>query len=193
MEEYFDPKNRALRMGNEERIKALRPNELIKDLAGVTKGMTCIDLGCGPGVLSFTMVLCVGNQGIVYATDSSDEMLEYIRAKNPPGNLTLVQCDASQTGLDSNIADFCLMSLILHDIEQPDTVMAEAFRLLKPEGKALVMELREDSNTPHHPPDILIGRERLERLFKQAGFSCFECTDWSRSCYVATGIKSKSE
>ncbi|MFC2071377.1 class I SAM-dependent methyltransferase [Chloroflexota bacterium] len=193
MEKHFDHERRALVMDSEERLKALRPDELIGELAGVTKGMTCVDLGSGTGALSFLMIRCVGSKGVVYAVDNSAEMLEYMRVKKPPSNLISVQCDAGQTGLDSNIADFCLMSLILHDIEQPDRVMAEAFRLLKPGGKALVMELTEDFDSPHHPHDKRLGKKRLEQLFKQASFSCFECTDWSRSQYAATGVKSESK
>ncbi|MFC1977870.1 class I SAM-dependent methyltransferase [Chloroflexota bacterium] len=192
MEEHLDTRERIQRLESEERLKKLRPNELIKDLAGVTRGMTCVDLGCGTGTLSFPMVVSVGDQGIVYAVDNSAEMLEYIRAKNPPKNLKLVQCDASQTGLSSQIADSCLMALVLHDIEQPERVMAEAFRLLKPQGKAVVIELREDFDSPHHSRDKRIGREHVEQLFKQGGFSCFEYTNWSKSQYVATGIKSES-
>ncbi len=193
MEEHSDPKGRALRMDREERLKALRPNELIKDLAGVTKGMTCVDLGCGTGALSFPMVLCVGNEGIVYAVDNSAEMLEHIRTKNPPHNLELVQRDASQTGLGSEIADFCLLSLILHEYEQPDNFIAEAFRLLKPEGKVMIVEQREGFDSQRHPRDKQITREHIERLFKQAGFSCFEYTEWSEKYYIATGSKKKSD
>ena len=81
MEEHSDSGRRAQRLEREERLKVLRPNELIKDVAGITSGMTCIDLGCGTGAFSFPMVLCVGNEGTVYAVDNDAEMIEHIRAK----------------------------------------------------------------------------------------------------------------
>ncbi len=190
-EEQLENKRRIDNMISEERAKGMRLNELINDMAGVTKGMICIDLGCGPGAFSFPLALCVGNEGIVYAVDHTTEMLEYIRAKNPPNNLRLFLRDASQTGLNSEIADFCLLSLVLHDYEQPDCFIVEAFRLLKPNGKVMVVE----SNKIHNPPrpnHWLIDRKHIEVLLKQAGFSCFKYIEWSEGLYVATGIKKAS-
>ncbi len=190
-EEQLDTKRRVDRMDSEEHVQRMRPNELIKDVVGITEGMTCIDLGCGPGAFSFPLALCVGDEGIVYAVDNAAEMLERIQAKNPPHNMRLLQCDASQTGLDSAIADFCLFSLILHDYEKPDRFIAEAFRLLKPEGKVAIIEMKKKHGPPR-PDHWLIDREHIERLFKQAGFSGFKYAEWSEGHYVATGTKSKS-
>ena len=192
MEKRSEPRI-VQRLDNEGRFKELKPHNLLRDVAGIAEGMTCIDLGCGTGVFSFPMVLCVGNEGIVYSVDNSAEMLEHIRAKNPPSNLRLVLGDASQTGLSSEIADFCLLAFILHHVKQPDNFMAEAFRLLKPGAKALVVEWKEELDSPGPSRSRRIGREHIERLFKQAGFSCFEYTEWSNNHYVATGIKSKPE
>ncbi|MFC2068176.1 hypothetical protein ACFLTP_04130 [Chloroflexota bacterium] len=33
------------------------------------------------------------------------------------------------------MADFCLLSFILHEIKQPSSLMVEVFRLLKVKGK----------------------------------------------------------
>lgn len=189
--DYFSPERRVQLLGSEQRQKWLRAQDLIKEIAAITRGMTCIDLGCGAGALSFPMVNAVGEEGTVYAVDNDAKVLEHIQAKNPPPNLILVHRDASQTGLESQIADLCLMVLILHEVKQPDRVMAEAFRLLKPEGRALVLEWREDFDSPHPPHNERIPREQMEQLFKQAGFASFEYTNWSGSHYVATGSKKK--
>jgi len=75
-EGHFDTK-RAPILDSEERIKELRPYQLLKYTAGIKTGMTCVDLGCGTGTFSFPMLLCVGNDGVVYAVDDSAKMLEY--------------------------------------------------------------------------------------------------------------------
>jgi len=192
IEEHSEPGRRAQMLGSEQRRKWLRADDLIKDVAGITRGMTCVDLGCGAGAFSFPIVDAVGDEGTVYAVDNDAKVLERIRSKNPPPNLIMVHTDASQTGLESEIADFCFMVLILHEAEQPDVTMAEAFHLLKPEGKALVVEWREDSKSPLRPGQEKIPRERMEQLFKQAGLSSFEYIEWSRNHYIAIGIKNKS-
>jgi ubiquinone/menaquinone biosynthesis C-methylase UbiE len=191
-EGHFDPRLSPV-LDSEERVKELRPYQLLKDTAGVTSGMTCIDLGCGTGTFSFPMLLCVGSEGFVYAVDDSDEMLDYIRTKNPPPNLILVHGDVSQTGLDNEIADFCLLSSILHEVEQPANLLAEAFRLLKPKGRILAVEWKADLDSPGPPQRRRLSRERVEQLFKHAGFRNFEYLDWSRNHYVVTGGKTYAD
>jgi ubiquinone/menaquinone biosynthesis C-methylase UbiE len=189
MEDYYDPKRRVRLLDSEDRARWLKVDDLIKNKAGITRGMTCIDLGSGTGVISFPLASAVGNTGKVYAVDISDEVIGRIREKNPPSNLVPVVNDAGQTGLENQIADVCFMILILHEVEQPEKILAEAFRLLKPGGKALALEWREDFDSPHPPHNERITREMAEQLFKNAGFSSFDYTEWSRSHYVATGSK----
>ncbi|MGD0352819.1 MAG: class I SAM-dependent methyltransferase [Dehalococcoidia bacterium] len=191
-EGHFDT-NRAPILDSEERIKELRPYQLLKDTAGVTSGMTCIDLGCGTGTFSFPMLLCVGSEGVVYAIDDSAEMLEHIRAKNPPPNLILVHGDVSQTGLDNEIADFCLLAFIMHEVEQPANLLAEVFRLLKPEGRLLVIEWKADLDSPGPPQSRRLYRETVDQLFKQADLRDFEYIDWSKNHYVTTGSKMRTD
>jgi ubiquinone/menaquinone biosynthesis C-methylase UbiE len=155
---HFDTK-RARVLDNKERIKELRPNQLLTQVAGITKGMTCVDLGCGTGIFSLPMAYCVGSEGVVYAVDDSAEMLKYLRAKNPPPNLRLVQRDAKQTGLGNQIADFCLLAFILHEVKQPYSIIAEAFRLIKPDGRALVVEWKAELDSPGPPQRIRLTRD----------------------------------
>jgi len=103
--------------------------------------------------------------------------------------LILVHGDVSQTGLDSEIADFCLLASILHEVEQPVNLMAEAFRLLKPEGKVLVLEWKADLDSPGPPKIRRLSRENVEQLFKQADFKNFQYVDWSQNHYVTLGDK----
>jgi ubiquinone/menaquinone biosynthesis C-methylase UbiE len=193
MAEHHEPKKQMRALDSEERAKWLRTRELIKEESGVTRGMTCIDLGCGGGVFAFPMVLAVGDEGTVYAVDINAEALGIIRKKNPPANLKLLERDAARTGLESQIADFCLIALLLHEVEQPGKVMDEAFRLLKPEGKVMIMEWRTEPGVEGPPHNERIAREKMEQLFEQAGFSGFKYNVWTRSHYVASGNKNKSD
>ena len=189
-EGHFDPKIAPV-LDSQERIKELRPYQLLKDTAGITSSMTCIDLGCGTGTFSFPLLLCVGAEGVVYAIDDSNEMLDYIRTENPPPNLILVHGDVSSTGLDSDIADLCLLSSILHEVDQPARLLAEAFRLLIPGGRILAVDWKAELDSPGPPQSRRLSREKVEQLFKQADFLNFQYLDWSRNYYVAIGDKKK--
>lgn len=187
-EGHFDPK-RAPYLDADERIKELRPYQLLQDKAGIKPGMTCIDLGSGTGTFSSPLLFCVGTEGVVYAVDDSQEMLEHLREKNQPPNLILVHGDVSQTGLDNEIADFCIMSSILHEVDQPANLLAEAFRLLKLDGRVLVVDWKAELDSPGPPQRLRLSREKVEQLFKQVGFHNFQYLDWSRNYYIALADK----
>ncbi len=187
-EGHFDPKIAPV-LDSAERIKELKPYQLLKDKAGIKPGWTCIDLGSGTGTFSLRILSCVGDKGTVYAVDDSDEMLGRIKANNPPLNLVLVHGDVSRTGLADNIADFCLMSSILHEVDRPDKLVAEAFRLLKPGGGVLALDWKAELDSPGPPQRRRLSQEKVENLLRQAGFINVEYSDWSRNYYIVLADK----
>ena len=177
----------AAKLDNEGRLKELKPYELLREVAGVSAGMVCIDFGSGTGIFALPMAELVGTKGKVYAVDRSAEMHGHIQAKNPPTNLILVESDVIQTGLDSRIADVCLLAFILHEVKQPSTLVSEAVRLLKPGGKAVVVEWRADSVLRGPPLNKRITRTQVEEIIIHAGLSLIEYRDWSVNHYIAIG------
>jgi 2-polyprenyl-3-methyl-5-hydroxy-6-metoxy-1,4-benzoquinol methylase len=176
-------------LDNTDRINEIKPFELFKNIVKVTKGMTCIDFGCGTGILTLQLAEMVGNEGKIYAVDNSAEMLKQVRLKNPPPNIIMIQEDVAQTGLNGQIADICLLSSILHEVKRPSNLITEAYRLLKPEGRVVVIEFKMDSKSPSPPKKVRISEEQLGRLFEQVGLSFINYIDWSKKYYVAIGVK----
>ena len=170
------------------RGKWLRVDDLIIE-SGVSEGMTCVDLGCGAGALAIPLAEKVSKPGKVYAVDVSDRIIKRLKDKNPPENLVTVVADAAETGLESEIADFCFIILVLHELE-PAEVLAEAFRLLKPGGRVISMEWRTDNDLigPRHGQEK-ISRDTMEQLYGQAGFSDYADKDWTKGLYISSGIK----
>jgi ubiquinone/menaquinone biosynthesis C-methylase UbiE len=187
MEAYDDPKNRARILGSGRRAEWLKVDELIEK-TGISQGMVCVDLGCGAGTLSLPLAEKVGNSGKVYAVDTNPSVLQVIKDKNPPANLITLQRSAADTGLDASIADCCFMILVLHEVP-PEGVLAEAHRLLKTEGKAIILEWRMDVDSPRPPRNERIDRNLMAQLLTKAGFIAHEYTEWSDSHYVMTAIK----
>ena len=179
---------RGDRLNNPERIKELRPLQVIKEVAGVKTGMTCVDFGSGTGVFAFPMAEIVGAGGLVYAIDSSADMLQSIQAKNSPSNLKLVETDATRTGLTDECADLCLCVLILHEVDSPERVILEARRVLKPGGKIVIIEWKMDSDWGP-PRSIRLSREKIELILKQARIGFDRFIDWSNTCCIVTGKK----
>jgi len=187
-EGHFDPRIAPV-LDSDERLKELRPHQLLKDKAGVKPGWTCIDLGSGTGTFSLRMLSCVGDKGTVYAVDDSEEMLTRIKAKNPPPNLILVHADVRHTGLKDDIADFCLLASILHEVDQPADLLAEAFRLLKPGGRILDLDWKAELDTPGPPQRRRLSQQKIEGILRQTGFTNMEYSDWSRNYYTVQADK----
>jgi ubiquinone/menaquinone biosynthesis C-methylase UbiE len=171
------------------RLQNLRPPVLLKEVAGVREGQTVVDLGSGTGVFALPMAWMVGKKGRVYAVDNSPVMMEHIRAKNPPPNLVPVLADVASTGLPDAIADICLLASILHEVGEPGRLVAEAARLLKPGGRAVVVDWRAELDSPGPPRHKRISREQLRRFFGQAGINFISYREWTGSYYVAVGEK----
>ena len=185
-EGIFDVR-KAHKLDSPGRLKDLRPRELLKDIAGITSGNTCIDFGSGTGMFAIPMAELVGIKGEVYAIDNSKEMLAKIRAKNPPKNLILIDSDVGQTSLNSQIADLCLLAFILHEVKDPNSIIAEAFRLLKRSGRLVIVEWKAELNAPGPPRNKRISREQIVQLFYQNSLTLISYIEWSQNHYVTVG------
>lgn len=64
--------------------------ERMLDDAGIKPGMRVLDMGCGPGWVSFMLARRVGNQGRVFAVDQSPQMLELARKNASDAGITNV-------------------------------------------------------------------------------------------------------
>jgi ubiquinone/menaquinone biosynthesis C-methylase UbiE len=187
-EGIFDVKQ-AQKLDNPERVRDLRPYELLKKVAGISSGEICVDLGSGTGTFALPMAELVGSKGKVYAVDKSAEMQAYIRAKNPPTNLKYISNDVGRTGLNGQIADVCFLAFILHEVKEPKNVIAEAFRLLISNGRLVVVEWKAELDIPGPPGKVRISKEQIGHLFSQNGLTLMNYISWSQNHYVALGKK----
>jgi ubiquinone/menaquinone biosynthesis C-methylase UbiE len=185
----FDPKNIS-KLDNPGRINELRPRDIIDCEAGISQGMVCVDMGCGTGTFTFPMCELAGETGVVYGVDENPNMLESIRVKGLPSNLKLIQSDVINTGLQSSIADFCLLAFILHEVKQPQGLISEAFRLLKPGGEILIVEWKAELDSPPGPPRLSrLSQNKVESLVKKSGLQGIDFIDWSINYFIIKANK----
>jgi len=180
---------KAHKLDTPGRVKDLRPVELLRDVAGIADGDTGIDLGSGTGMFTLPMAELVGSRGRVYAIDDSEAMMEHLRSKNPPANITLVKRDVRQTGLNGKIADVCLLAFILHEVTEPVSLITEAFRLLKSGGRLVIVEWKPEFDSPGPPRNKRFSKEQIEQFLSRAGLRMEKHLDWSQNHYVALAVK----
>jgi len=136
-------------------------------------GMKVVDLGAGSGFYSIEAARRVGASGRVYAVDVQKEILERIRTSGATQglrNIEVIWANAEKIGgtkLREGIADRVIASNILFQIEKPDEFALEIKRLLKPAGKALVIDWTQGSPLG---PKTVFSADKAQMLFEKAGF-----------------------
>jgi ubiquinone/menaquinone biosynthesis C-methylase UbiE len=139
----------------------LYPRINILKEVGIKSGFHILDYGCGPGSYIMPLAEFVGKSGKIYALDINPLAVQTVQRLASKKGLTNVLTILSncQTGLPSNSVDVVLLYDILHDLDDPNGVLAELHRVLRPKGILSV--------TDHHmKQDEIISRVTSRGLFK---------------------------
>jgi ArsR family transcriptional regulator len=108
----------------------------------LTPRVRIADLGAGDGTLSR---LLARQAESVHCVDNSPRMVQVGRAlakKEHLRNLTYVLGNIEKVPLPDRSIDIALLSQALHHAENPRQALAESFRILKPGGRLLILDLR---------------------------------------------------
>ena len=103
---------------------------------GIELGFIILDYGCGPGSYSIVAAKLVGKSGKVYALDIHPlavRRVQDIASKKSLTNVETILSDC-KTGLPDNSVDVVLLYDTLHTLSDPDGVLKELHRVLKPDG-----------------------------------------------------------
>lgn len=139
-----------------------------------------VDLGAGEGLVS---QLLARRAEHVYCVDSSTRMVEVgteLAKRNNLENLEYILGDIEKTPLADESVHLALLSQALHHALHPDKAIAEAFRLLKPGGRLVILDLKE--HTFEKARDLYADRwlgfseNKLHGWLKDAGFENVEVT-----------------
>jgi demethylmenaquinone methyltransferase/2-methoxy-6-polyprenyl-1,4-benzoquinol methylase len=114
------------------------------DEAAARPGHTILDLAGGTGDLALKFARQVGPQGHVVLADINAAMLEQGRRRlvdaGVAGNLTIAQVNAEELPFDDASFDRITIAFGLRNVTDKDAALASMYRVLKPGGKALILE-----------------------------------------------------
>ncbi len=105
--------------------------------ARLTKGMSVVDYGCGPGSFTIPAAELVGHEGRVFAVDIHPLAISAVTGKaSRKGlqNVETVLVRGYDTGIEASSIDRVLLIDTIHLIEDPDALLREIHRMLKPDG-----------------------------------------------------------
>ncbi len=163
--------------------------------------ITVADLGAGEGLIS---QLIAHRAERVWCIDNSARMVEVgteLARKNNLANLTYKLGDIESVPLPDKSVDLAILSQALHHANHPQHAVNEAFRILKPGGQVLILDLAEHNYEKAHEQfgDLWLGfkESALHGFLKKAGFQKVEVTAVAREeqephfeTLLASGLKS---
>jgi demethylmenaquinone methyltransferase/2-methoxy-6-polyprenyl-1,4-benzoquinol methylase len=111
---------------------------------GLKPGMHALDLGGGTGDLALALTEQVGERGRVVLSDINAAMLEVGRGRlidaGVAGNVEFVQADAEALPFADRSFDCVTIAFALRNVTDKDAALREMRRVLRPGGRALVLE-----------------------------------------------------
>jgi ArsR family transcriptional regulator len=147
---------------------------LAEALLKVTHRGVVADLGAGEGTLAQMLARQAER---VIAVDLSPKMVEFGRelaARHDLKNLEYRLGDIEEPPLESGSVDLAFLSQALHHAGNPDKALAEAYRILKPGGRLVVLDLLqhtfEEARELYADVWLGFGEGELATMLERAGF-----------------------
>lgn len=98
-----------------------------------------LDIGSGPGFLAQSMAELVGPDGAVHGVDLSAEMIRRSVDRNAHNWVTYSQADATDLSVADQSYDVVVSTQVAEYVPDISAFCAEAFRVLRPGGRGLIM------------------------------------------------------
>jgi ubiquinone/menaquinone biosynthesis C-methylase UbiE len=151
------------------------PQKIIDQLS-LAPGQTVLDFGAGSGHYSLIAAQKVGPSGRIYAIDIQTDLLRRIIgmvAEKGLMNVSIITADLEKpqsTNLKPGLADWAFVTNLLFMLKDRKNILAEAFRLLKPNGRLLLVDWKESFSGLGPQADQVVKEDVVKQMAEQVGF-----------------------
>ncbi len=143
----------------------------------VLPGNIIADFGCGAGYFSIPLSQAVGKEGMVYSLDILPQALEIVESKAKIAGVSNIIAERANlekergSKLNDNSADWVILKDMLFQNKGKDAIIKEAHRVLKPRGKALLVEWSDKNFSIGPEKKLRIPTDDLLKSIKKNNFS----------------------
>ncbi|MCD7035946.1 methyltransferase domain-containing protein [Metabacillus sp. GX 13764] len=173
-EKQFNPE-KADKLLSAEREQWLPVEEVLKNLA-IEKHEHLADFGAGNGY--FAVPMAKKTSGKVYAADIELTMLNMLRQRAEEENLqniSYLESDLNRVNLPDSSIDKGLASFVLHEVSDLKAVLKELTRVIKQDGKLLIIDWAKEETESGPPLDHRISSEDMENAISELGIEYQTC------------------
>jgi ubiquinone/menaquinone biosynthesis C-methylase UbiE len=151
------------------------PQRNIHEL-GLSAGRTVADFGAGSGFYSIEAARVVGSSGRVYAIDAQKDLLERLRkdAHKQHLGIDVIAGNLEKLGgskIRESSCDAVIASNILFMVEDRKSFLLEAKRVLKPNGKLLLIDWAGSFSGMGPHANHVIYKDDAVKLCLSVGFT----------------------
>jgi len=155
--------------------------KLIIKKTGISDNMHVADLGCGAtGHFVFPVAEAVSDGGIIYAVDILKNNLKNIQRRAQQDNLPQIRTVWSNleifkaTKIETASLDIAMLINILFQSNKRSEIIREAIRLVKKNGKLLIVDWNKVA-TPFGPaPEDRVNKKNLQTVCERLGMELLE-------------------
>ncbi len=119
------------------------------NLLALSHGERVLDVGCGPGFLCESTADIVGRDGTVIGIDISSDLVALCKRRSPPKWLSYGVGDATKLAQPDASFDAVVCTQVAEYIPDVNRALSEAFRVLKPGGRAIFVAADWDAVVWH--------------------------------------------
>jgi ubiquinone/menaquinone biosynthesis C-methylase UbiE len=155
------------KLETEQRKNDLPAKETLKKML-LKENDYMIDVGAGIGYFSIPASEIVKPEGIVFAVDTSSEMIEEIvsRIKSEEiNNIKVFRGKKYECTIEDSTVDYILMVNVLHEVEDKKLLLNNYLKKLKPNGKIGIIEFKKTDIKKGPPVKHKISNKELKEYF----------------------------
>jgi len=139
------------------------------------RGDRVLEIGAGPGFVSFALADRVGPTGVVYALDQSAEALAHLERRQKErgiGHIQRIAADAATLQPDGVQAASALITMVLHHADDPAEILRNVVRFVPPGAPVVIGEFHPDGPCLGGPPyNHRLAPEKVQEWCKKAGLA----------------------